>query len=508
VAEINQRQIDLYTNKVLQAAASQELSGKNIAFLGTAFKKDEQSIENSPALALLVSLIRKGATLHVTDAEPQARSNAERAVPHLLARVFRSPENRPEGQTMGQSMQEALGRVHFHPDAQTAILDSDIQVLATDSGVYKDAAQLFFQEQRLLPRTLKVVDGRHFWNSRQITELGGAYYAVGIPTPASAARSEVRYQDKESLEHKRMPEGWTFLGSRMPTVELRARTIATLPLNGSGFDFAIDQDRWLGVRGVSIAASQIYPAINELAIQFNLNEAQALALILRELLGKSQESNNQITQAVLSAARENLGPFASFVLDRTAADRPVHVMMRASKEELLNGDVARLLALLNVAHSGSNQVSFYISIKDKAELLPLINLFQRIFSKLGISPEDIEDIAILNPIAPDPTGQVSGRIMRQNFGKFRGRRSLGVVDRSLEFLEQQLGYIPDLARIEQGDIDLNTALVVAASLLKEDLNYFSIIQMRQEIEKRGGITALVQGIANVLQALRMIETKA
>lgn len=79
---MNEYQKSRFTAKVVEALFN-TVSGKNIALLGFAFKKNTGDTRESPAIHVAKTLLDEGATLHVYDPKVSTAT----ALPSCAARV-------------------------------------------------------------------------------------------------------------------------------------------------------------------------------------------------------------------------------------------------------------------------------------------------------------------------------------------------------------------------------------------------------------------------------------
>ena len=148
VREINCQQRERFLSKV--RAALWTLRGKKLGVLGLAFKGGTDDVRESPALAIIASLLNEGCTVVAHD--PAAITNARRAM-----------------QKNGLS---------FVEDAYTVADEADALLILTD---WSEFAQLDYAD---IKRRLKypiVLDGRNLLNPYAMASMGFTYVSVGRP---------------------------------------------------------------------------------------------------------------------------------------------------------------------------------------------------------------------------------------------------------------------------------------------------------------------------------------
>ena len=122
------------------------VQGRRIGLLGLAFKGGTDDVRSSPALRLATSLMASGAELRAFD--PQAAANARRVLPDL--------------QTV--------------PDAQSAFVDADAVVVATE---WPEFRELPYEQLRSLMATPLLFDGRRLLDAPALRDLGYRVVVLG-----------------------------------------------------------------------------------------------------------------------------------------------------------------------------------------------------------------------------------------------------------------------------------------------------------------------------------------
>ncbi|MGH7529949.1 MAG: UDP-glucose dehydrogenase family protein [Gemmatimonadales bacterium] len=124
-----------------------DVRGRTVAVWGLAFKAETDDVRESPALALVESLLGAGARAHVHD--PAAMSTAAR---HLGSRVS------------------------YAAHAYDALPGADALAIATEWLEYRNPD--FARIKQLLSRPL-IVDGRNLYDPQKLARLGFTYDSIG-----------------------------------------------------------------------------------------------------------------------------------------------------------------------------------------------------------------------------------------------------------------------------------------------------------------------------------------
>jgi len=134
-------------NKIA-AAAGGSVQGKTIAVLGLAFKANTDDLRESPAIAIVRSLIGLGATIRAYD--PEAVDNARAVLP----------------------------TIEYAADAYEAIDGADLLVIVTE---WPEFATLDLSRVYTSMASPVIVDLRNLYNPSDMAELGFAYHSIGRP---------------------------------------------------------------------------------------------------------------------------------------------------------------------------------------------------------------------------------------------------------------------------------------------------------------------------------------
>jgi UDPglucose 6-dehydrogenase len=150
VIRINDEMRQRFLRKVRHALWT--LKGKRLAVLGLAFKGGTDDVRESPALALVESLLKEGSQVVAYD--PAASERAR--------------------ETLGK-------RVTFTANAYDAVKGADALLVLTD---WEEFASLDMERVRELLRYPIVIDGRNMYSPERMAALGFHYYSVGRPLAA------------------------------------------------------------------------------------------------------------------------------------------------------------------------------------------------------------------------------------------------------------------------------------------------------------------------------------
>ena len=150
VIRINEEMRQRFLRKVRHALWT--LKGKRLAVLGLAFKGGTDDVRESPALALVESLLKEGSQVVAYD--PAATERAR--------------------ETLGK-------RVTFASNPYEAASGADALLVLTD---WEEFASLDLERLREQLRYPIVIDGRNMYKPERMAALGFHYYSVGRPLAA------------------------------------------------------------------------------------------------------------------------------------------------------------------------------------------------------------------------------------------------------------------------------------------------------------------------------------
>ncbi len=160
VRKINERQKDIFFNKVLSALWT--LRGKRLAALGLAFKGETDDIRESPALDVIRKLIEAGASVIAYD--PAAMERAREALPESA-------------------------RMKYAVNAYEAAQDADAVLILTD---WNEFAVLDLVRLNKAVKFPIVIDGRNLYDPGKMMEHGFTYVSVGRPATYQAQQGKPR----------------------------------------------------------------------------------------------------------------------------------------------------------------------------------------------------------------------------------------------------------------------------------------------------------------------------
>lgn len=150
VVRINEAQRSLFLKKVRSALWT--LRGKRLGVLGLAFKGGTDDVRESPAIAIINSLIREGAQICAYD--PVAVSKAAQQITDPSVTYWKtSPYEVASG--------------------------SDALLILTE---WKEFAELDLAKIRSLLKYPILIDGRNLYDPQKVADAGLAYYSVGRAT--------------------------------------------------------------------------------------------------------------------------------------------------------------------------------------------------------------------------------------------------------------------------------------------------------------------------------------
>src|SRR5262249_41731392 len=147
VVAVNEEQRRHFLRKVKRALWT--LKGKRVAVLGLAFKNGTDDIRESPAIAVVKSLVKEGCS--VTAYDPAA---------------------------MPRALEELHGSVTFARAPYDALPGADACLVLTE---WEDFATLDLARVKTLLRYPIVIDGRNLFKPAQMEAAGLNYYSVGRP---------------------------------------------------------------------------------------------------------------------------------------------------------------------------------------------------------------------------------------------------------------------------------------------------------------------------------------
>ena len=169
VVSVNEEQRARFLRKVKRALWT--LKGKKLAALGLAFKNGTDDIRESPAVAIVKSLLREGCS--VTAYDPAA--------------MVRAAEEFP------------ASAVTLTDDPYQALQGADACLILTE---WEDFAALDLARMKALLRYPIVVDGRNLFKPAQMEAAGLCYYSMGRPDVVGERRASPRKPQPPEAETK------------------------------------------------------------------------------------------------------------------------------------------------------------------------------------------------------------------------------------------------------------------------------------------------------------------
>jgi UDPglucose 6-dehydrogenase len=145
---INTEQRERFLKKVRRALWT--LKNKRLAVLGLAFKGGTDDIRESPAIAIVNSLVEAGC--HVVAYDPAAMERAALVLPE--------------------------GSVEYACDSYTACQGADAVLVLTE---WDDFKALDLERVKSLLRYPIVIDGRNLFDREEMRSYGFNYYSMGRP---------------------------------------------------------------------------------------------------------------------------------------------------------------------------------------------------------------------------------------------------------------------------------------------------------------------------------------
>jgi UDPglucose 6-dehydrogenase len=148
VERINHRRTTLFLKKVRKALWV--LQGKTIAILGIAFKPRTDDIREAPALKIIESLLKEGASVRLYD--PEAMANAKTVLP------------------------EDPGRVTYCRSAYEAVAGAHAMLVLTE---WNDFREIDLRRVHDLMEVPVIVDGRNIYQPAVARKAGFEYHSMG-----------------------------------------------------------------------------------------------------------------------------------------------------------------------------------------------------------------------------------------------------------------------------------------------------------------------------------------
>jgi UDPglucose 6-dehydrogenase len=145
VMEVNENQKTALMPKI-ESFFGGDLKGKHFAIWGLAFKPDTDDIREAPALCVIDSLLKAGAT--VTAYDPEAMDNVKK-----------------------------LGlKINFASDQYNALENANALVICTEWSIFRNPD---FERMSKAIASKTIFDGRNLYAVDQMKKLGFGYYSIG-----------------------------------------------------------------------------------------------------------------------------------------------------------------------------------------------------------------------------------------------------------------------------------------------------------------------------------------
>lgn len=159
---VNEKQKVILADKLLQYYDN-EISGKHFALWGLSFKPETDDIREAPALYLIETLLKNGASVSVFD---------------------------PEGQENVKSIFN--NRISYAENQYAALEGADALLIATEWSLFRNPD---FEKMAELLKKKVIFDGRNLFELEKMTELGYYYNSIGRKL---IAPDETLYQSLKS----------------------------------------------------------------------------------------------------------------------------------------------------------------------------------------------------------------------------------------------------------------------------------------------------------------------
>jgi UDPglucose 6-dehydrogenase len=146
VEKVNEKQKTHLIPKI-KSHFNDDLNGKHFALWGLAFKPNTDDIREAPALYIIESLLKSGATVSTYD--PEAMNNVK----------------------------DQLGnKIQYASDPYAALIDADALIIATEWSEFRTPD---FHKINSHLKNKVIFDGRNLFSIREIKDFGFEYYSVG-----------------------------------------------------------------------------------------------------------------------------------------------------------------------------------------------------------------------------------------------------------------------------------------------------------------------------------------
>ena len=161
VVKMNDYQKHRFAKQIIDSLFN-TVSGKKIAFLGWAFKKDTNDTRESAAIYVAQELLRDKAEIHVYD--PKVTKE----------RILDDLKNVAASKVEFKSMKK---QIHFHTEPYSAMSEAHAIAILTEWDEFKSYDWNLILDKMLKPAF--VFDGRNILDSAKMNEIGFEYKGIG-----------------------------------------------------------------------------------------------------------------------------------------------------------------------------------------------------------------------------------------------------------------------------------------------------------------------------------------
>ena len=161
VVKMNNYQKHRFAKQIIDSLFN-TVSGKKIAFLGWAFKKDTNDTRESAAIYVAQELMQDKAEIHVYD--PKVKRE----------RILEDLKNVATSKTEFKAMKK---QIHFHDEPYSAMNEAHAIAILTEWDEFK-----FYDWNMVFEKMLKpafIFDGRNVLYSAKMNEIGFKYKGIG-----------------------------------------------------------------------------------------------------------------------------------------------------------------------------------------------------------------------------------------------------------------------------------------------------------------------------------------
>ncbi len=172
VIHLNNYQKHRFAKQIIDSLFN-TVSGKKIAFLGWAFKKDTNDTRESPAIYVAHELLQDRAEIHIYDPKV-TKDQIIRDLNYLAATSHSTYGGDFDSPPVGESDDIS---VHVHQEPYAAMQDAHAIAILTEWDEFKSYEWEKIYRNMLKPAFL--FDGRNILDRKRVTEIGFEYSGVG-----------------------------------------------------------------------------------------------------------------------------------------------------------------------------------------------------------------------------------------------------------------------------------------------------------------------------------------